>query len=99
MQGFNRVRPIWPILSAAVIALGLLAAPGTARSQSGVNPTAQAVQEQQLLEELGRIDGRITIPDEKAAVLEQPQGRAYRGFHEGALPWIGAVAVPGMLAE
>jgi formate dehydrogenase subunit gamma len=81
-----------------VVAFGLLAVPGPVQGQTGANPTEQAVQEQQLLDELGRIEGRITIPDGKAAVLEQPQGREYRAFHEGALPWIGAIAVLGMLA-
>src|SRR5690606_32718384 len=27
----------------------------------------------------------------------QPQGRDYRGFREGALPWIGGIAILGML--
>ena len=47
--------------------------------------------------DLDRVDGRITIPDEKAAVLEQPQGRDYRAFRESALPWIGGIAILGML--
>jgi formate dehydrogenase subunit gamma len=29
--------------------------------------------------------------------LQQPQGRDFRAFHEGALPWIGGIAVVGML--
>ena len=53
--------------------------------------------EQQLLDELNKIQGRVSIPDRKAATLQQPQGRDYRGFHEGALPWIGGIAIIGML--
>jgi formate dehydrogenase subunit gamma len=66
---------------------------------SGMNPTARAPTEQDLMNTLqgGRIDGRISIPDSKAAVLEQPQGREYRAFREGWLPWIGAIAILGMI--
>lgn len=66
---------------------------------SGQNPTAAAPTEAELLNALqgGKITGRITIPDGKAAVLEQPEGREYRGFREGWLPWIGGIAVLGML--
>jgi formate dehydrogenase subunit gamma len=65
---------------------------------SGSNPTASAVSEEQLFQQLDRLSGRVTIPDSKAAVLQQPQGREYRQYHEAALPWIGGIAVLGMLA-
>jgi formate dehydrogenase subunit gamma len=67
---------------------------------SGANPTAIAPTEQQLLNALqgGRINGRVSIPDSKAAILEQPQGRDYRTFREGWLPWIAGIAILGMLA-
>jgi formate dehydrogenase subunit gamma len=97
MEGSERVRHSGPILAVIVLALGLLAGPATAQNPSGSNPTAQAVSEQQLLDELNRIQGRITIPDDKAAVLQQPQGREFQSFHEGTLPWVGGVAVLGML--
>lgn len=64
---------------------------------SGANPTAQAVTEEQLFRELNRLQGRVTIPDDKASVLIQPQGRDYRAFHETYLPWIGAIAILGMI--
>jgi formate dehydrogenase subunit gamma len=84
--------------AAILMAIGLAVAPAAAQdAATGNNPTAQAVSEQQLLEELGKIQGRISIPDRKAATLQQPQGRDYRGFHEGALPWIGGIAILGML--
>jgi formate dehydrogenase subunit gamma len=79
------------------VGLGTAAGPVSAQQPSGANPTASAPGEQQLLRELGKIGGRVTVLDPKAAVLEQPQGRQYRGFREGLLPWIGAVAVLGML--
>jgi formate dehydrogenase subunit gamma len=64
---------------------------------SGTNPTANAVREEDLLNRLQKLEGRVTIPDGKAAILQQPQGRDYRGFREGALPWIGGIAIIGML--
>jgi formate dehydrogenase subunit gamma len=91
-------RLISPALAAVILAFGLLvAAPANAQSETGSNPTAQALSEQQLLDELSKIQGRVTIPDGKAATLQQPQGRDYRGFHEGMLPWIGGIAIVGML--
>ncbi|HWL83106.1 MAG TPA: formate dehydrogenase subunit gamma [Roseomonas sp.] len=45
-----------------------------------------------------RITGRVSIPDEKLAVLVQPEGRDWRAFRNGTLLWVGTVAVLGMLA-
>ena len=66
---------------------------------SGLDPTESAPTEQQLLNALqgGRLEGRVTIPDQKSRVLEQPEGRQYQSFHETALPWIGAILILGML--
>jgi formate dehydrogenase subunit gamma len=98
MQVLKHFRSIVPALAAAVLAFGLLMAPaGAQEGPSGSNPTAQAVNEQQLLEELNKIQGRVTIPDPKAATLEQPRGRDFRGFHQGTLPWIGGIAILGMI--
>ena len=84
-----------------VLAIALLvavAAPLSAQQPTSVDPTADAVKEQQLLQQLHRIQGLGTIPDTKSYVIEQPMGREWRRFHEVWLHWIGAVAVPGMLA-
>jgi formate dehydrogenase subunit gamma len=87
-----------PAVVPIALALGLLLiTPANAQSPSGSNPTEQAVSEQQLLDELAKIQGQITIPDRQAATLQQPQGRDFRAFHEGVLPWIGGIAVLGML--
>jgi formate dehydrogenase subunit gamma len=67
-------------------------------SAQQVNPTASAVKEQQLLQELNRIQGRVSIPDQRSRVLEQPQGREWREFRMVTLPWIGGVAIIGMIA-
>ncbi|MEI7806834.1 MAG: formate dehydrogenase subunit gamma, partial [Hyphomicrobiales bacterium] len=64
-----------------------MATPAAAQQPSSVNPTASAVKEQQLLQELNRIQGRISIPDARAGVLEQPAGRDWRNFHQVTLRW------------
>jgi formate dehydrogenase subunit gamma len=45
-----------------------------------------------------QIQGRITIPDDRAATLIQPVGREWREFHNVTLAWVGGIAVLGMLA-
>jgi formate dehydrogenase subunit gamma len=75
-----------------------VAAPASAQQPSSVNPTASSVKEEQLMRELNRLQGRITIPDAKASVLEQPAGQEWRYFHEVTLRWIGGIAILGMLA-
>ena len=90
------------IVSAMGLALIVaVAAPATAQQRnpdSSVNPTASSVREDQLLNELNRISGRCTIPDQKACTIEQPAGRDWRHFHEVTLRWIGAISILGMLA-
>ncbi len=73
-------------------------APVSAQQPSSVNPTASAVNEQKLLQELTRIQGRGSIPDATSYVLEQPAGREWRQWHQVTLRWIGAIAILGMLA-
>lgn len=93
-------------LTALLLSTGLAAAqhgrdvppPAATVSPNASNPTAQAVNEDTLLQQLRRQEGRVTIPDGKAAILQQPQGRDWRVFHEGWLPWIAGLAVLGMLA-
>jgi formate dehydrogenase subunit gamma len=90
------------IVGAMALALIVaVAAPATAQQRnpdSSVNPTASSVREDQLLNELDRISGRCTIPDQKACTIEQPAGRDWRHFHEVTLRWIGAISILGMLA-
>lgn len=99
------------IFAAALLALSLHpSAPALAQtavppaqqtgSPSGMDPTSSAPTEQQLLNALqgGRLEGRVSIPDQKSRVLEQPEGRQYQTFHESMLPWIGAIFILGMLA-
>src|SRR5262249_34180913 len=96
----NRMTPLGRRIVLATLAMLiaiLLAFPAAAHQARGnpdgaVNPTASAVQEQKLLQQLGQIDGRVSIPNRRAGVLEQPAGRDWRQFHEVTLRIIGAVA-------
>ena len=74
------------------------AMPAAAQQPNSVNPTAAAVQEQQLLNQLNKIEGRGTIPDTKSYVLEHPAGRDWREFRTVTLHWIGGIAILGILA-
>ncbi|MBK3398187.1 MULTISPECIES: formate dehydrogenase subunit gamma [Methylobacterium] len=78
-----------------------LAAPALAqvRAPDGApNPTASSVNEEMLFKQDPKIHGRISIPNATAANLIQPQGREWRAFRESWMPWIGALAVLGMIA-
>ena len=75
-----------------------LVAPVQAQQPNSVNPTASSVKEQQLLQELNRIQGRVSIPDQRSGVLEQPAGRDWRSFRDVTLRWVGGIAILGMLA-
>jgi formate dehydrogenase subunit gamma len=86
------------VVLAIVLCIFAATAPVSAQQPSSVDPNASAVKEQQLLQQLKRIQGLGTIPDVKSYVIEQPEGRDWRRFHEVWLHWIGAVAVLGMLA-
>jgi len=89
-------------LRACVAALALvLLLVGTvdavAQQPSSVNPTASAVSEAQLFQQLNpTVTGRITIPDAKAGILIQPAGRDWRSFHQVTQIWVGALAILGM---
>ncbi|HZP78125.1 MAG TPA: formate dehydrogenase subunit gamma [Pseudolabrys sp.] len=85
---------------AGAIAVALLLAfapPAVAQQPTSVNPTASAVKEDQLLQQLRIISGRGSIPDTKSYNIEQPAGREWREFRTVVLPWIGGVAILGML--
>ncbi len=91
-----------PLLGAVLLLTTLAVAPPASAQQrnpdASVNPTASSVKENQLLQELKRIQGRGTIPDTRSYTIEQPAGRDWRHFHEVTLRWIGAISILGMLA-
>jgi formate dehydrogenase subunit gamma len=85
-------------LCTAIALLFVFAQPAAA--QLTFKPTAEAVQEDKLLNALkegDKITGRISIPDERASSLIQPAGRDWRDFHRSKLPLIGGVAILGTL--
>jgi formate dehydrogenase subunit gamma len=89
------------LLLGAVLLLTMFAVvpPASAQERNpdgSVNPTASSVKENQLLQELRRIQGRGTIPDARSYTIEQPAGRDWRHFHEVTLRWIGAIAIVGV---
>jgi formate dehydrogenase subunit gamma len=98
---FSRIRRfagVLLLLLAAALAFPAAAQQAQRNPDGSVNPTASAVNEQKLLQTLGQIDGRVSIPAQRAGVLIQPAGREWRDFHEVTLRIIGAVAIIGMLA-
>lgn len=85
----------------ALVFLLAVASPVSAQQANpdgSVNPTASAVNEEQLLQQLRAVQGRVSIPDKKEGTLVQPAGRDWRQFHQVTLYWIGAIAIVGMLA-
>ena len=104
LQGSRAGRLLGPHIAAlaALVVMLLAVAPAgvMAQGQPGaVNPTANAVNEKQLLEALkpGQgISGRASIPDARASRLEQPDGRVFREQRD-ATARTGGLAILGML--
>jgi formate dehydrogenase subunit gamma len=98
MTLFARTR----LLFAAIALLTIVAAAPAQAQKLGPdgapNPTASVVNEQTLLKQFPRVEGRIDIPDTKAAVLIQPAGRMWDYFHEVLLHWGGAIVILGTIA-
>jgi formate dehydrogenase subunit gamma len=82
----------------AVCSVISLSAPASAQQSRAVDPDASVVNEQTLLRQSPRIDGRIDIPNETASVLEQPAGRTWDHFHQVTLHWLGAIIIVGTVA-
>jgi formate dehydrogenase subunit gamma len=97
---FSRARFV--ISAFALLGLVALTAPAVtpvlAQQPTSVNPTASAVSEDQLLQQLKQVQGRSSLPDVKSQMLQHPAGRDWRHFHEVTLRWVGAIAILGVLA-
>ena len=89
--------PLRIALAFAFLAIAAIGYSAATQAQS-VNPTKNAVSEQQLLQQSKTIRGLGSIPDIKSYTIEQPAGRDWRHFHEVTLRWIGGIAILGMLA-
>jgi formate dehydrogenase subunit gamma len=86
-------------LSILSLVLTLFAVAPASAQPAAPNPTALSVKEADLLKALkedGKVAGRISIPDERAANLIQPAGQSWSGFRQGTLHRIGAVAILGI---
>lgn len=86
-----------------VVALGLVLTLGlfAPQAMAQVNPTAQSVTEEALLNALGNggnVTGRITIPDAHAGQLIAPENRAWAALQGDTLHTISIWAVIGMVA-
>jgi formate dehydrogenase subunit gamma len=86
----------------AILMVVAMATPSTAQQlnpDGSPNPTASGVDEQTLLREVPRIEGRarIDISDQREDVLIQPAGRTWDYFHEVILHWLGAIVILGMI--
>ena len=57
------------------------------------------MKEQQLLQELNRIQGRVSIPEQRSGVLEQPAGRDWRSSATSRCAGSAAIAILGMIAR
>ena len=82
---------------AAAQGTGSMQTPDGGAHDTGRNPTAESVNEADLFKTESKIHGFISIPDAKSANIEQPMGRTWRRYHESWLPWIGGIAILGML--
>jgi formate dehydrogenase subunit gamma len=82
----------------AVCGFIALGTPASAQQDQVVSPDASVVNEQTLLRQSPRIEGRIDIPNETASVLEQPAGRTWDHFHQVTLHWLGAIIIVGTVA-
>lgn len=88
------------ILRPLCLIVAVLFAAAPAAAQLSFKPTDQAVQEDKLLNALkggDKVTGRITIPDPMASSLIQPGGVNWRDFQRNTLPWVGGIAILGML--
>jgi formate dehydrogenase subunit gamma len=86
----------------ATLVLGLFAIASATAQKLGPdgapNPTASVTSQRDLFKQVPRAEGRIDIPDTRAAVLIQPAGRTWDWFHEVLLHRGGAVVIVGTVA-
>jgi len=85
------------LVAACGLLVGVLAVASHAQQGRIIDPDASAVNEQMLLEQSPRIEGRTVLVSEGAGVLMQPAGRTWRHFHQVLLPWTGAIVILGTI--
>ncbi|MCB4821886.1 formate dehydrogenase subunit gamma [Roseicella aerolata] len=90
------IRHLPAALLALTLSAGAVQAQAPTPSPGRGTVSAEEMEMQRMLQG-GRIEGRVSIPDARAASLIQPQGREWREFHNRTLAWVGGVAVLGIL--
>jgi formate dehydrogenase subunit gamma len=98
MTLFARTRLLFAAIALLTMAVAVPVQAQKLGPDGAPNPTASVVNEQTLLKQFPRVEGRIDIPDTKAAVLIQPAGRMWEYFHEVLLHWGGAIVIVGTIA-
>lgn len=84
-------------LAPCLLALALaLAQPAIAQVQDQGRPSDEVLQHMQDSE--APLVGRVSIPDQRSATLVQPAGKDWRDFWRDTSPWVGGIAMGGMLA-
>jgi formate dehydrogenase subunit gamma len=84
----------------AVVFTLAVAQPAAAQQPSTVNPTAQSVKEQDLLNALKpgqAVQGRVSIPDGNSSLLIAPGNQGWRAVHQGIMQWVGALSIIGIV--
>jgi formate dehydrogenase subunit gamma len=95
VEGIRLIVCAWAFLMAIV--LGMPVRAEQLSPDGAPNPDASVVNQQTLLQQGSRVEGRITIPDARGAVLIQPAGRRWTYFHEVTLHWLATIVILGTI--
>jgi formate dehydrogenase subunit gamma len=95
LEGVRVIVCAWIVLVAVVMAFP--AAAQKLGPDGAPDPDASVINEQTLLQQGPRIEGRVSIPNTRAGVLIQPAGREWVFFHEVILHWLGAIVILGTI--
>jgi len=91
---------VWRLLALLLLVLPLATAE-PARAQDHASPRETATVpagEMQMFQQLqGDVQGRVSIPDQRAGTLIQPGGKDWRDFWRETSPWVGGGFIGGML--
>ena len=104
-RNLGRIVRLLPLALALVLLLPAAPGAGTAFAQTPVPPGPNTLtgpdvsNDQLLLQQLqGNLHGRVSIPDQKSAMLIQPEGQNWRALRDGTLKTVSAVVLLGMIA-
>ncbi len=89
---------IWRLLALCLLVLPLaLAEPASAQQSRPGDAATVPAGEMQMFQQLqGNVEGRVSIPDQRAGMLIQPGGKQWRDFWRDTSPWVGGIAIGGM---